>query len=210
MDRRMSRDRRMDMLRRKAQDMRDRRRGRNGYDMGNTNRYGDSEYTRRYGDSNYPKFDYTRKGMGYQSSREYDRHYEYPYYMSDYNYDMARSKRTGRYIKDYGAEEYLSDEELMEWSKDLLNEVDQQMKGYFTKDNIERKAMEMGIKYNDYTFAELYTVALMLYDDYKDVIGGSNPDIYLKLANAWFDDEDAELTGSEKLKAYYDEIVCPE
>ena len=42
-----------------------------------------------------------------------------------YNGDMARGRR------DYGDEETLSDEELMEWSKELLKEVEQKVKRNF-------------------------------------------------------------------------------
>ena len=205
---RMSRMRR-DMARRRR-DMRDRRRDMR-YDMGYSDRYATPEYDSRYADYNYMQSDYPTSRMARKSDREYDRHYEYPY-MSDY----ARSRRTGRYIRDsrgmrdYADDEYLNDEELMEWSKDLLREVEPKDKGYFTKENVERKVKEMGITYDDFTFSELYTASLMLYNDYKDVIGTNNPDIYVKMARAFFNDDDAELNGSEKLAVYYDEIVCPE
>jgi hypothetical protein len=46
----------------------------------------------------------------------------------------------------------------------------------------------------------------MLYDVYKKTLGRS-PDVYIKLAFDWLNDEDAELKGAEKLAVYHDDIV---
>jgi len=207
------RSRRLDMARRRMRDMRARRMNRR-YDMGYTGGYADSEYTRKYGDSTYPKSERTIGRMGYKSDREYDRHYEYPYYMNDYNYDMARSRRTGRYIKDrmdYGYDEdYLSDEELMEWSKDLLEEIEPQFKSQFEMNKVIQRAKEMGVKFKDYTEDEYYVTALMMATDYGKTVGMNNIDQIFRMAVDWLEDDDVEVQGSEKLLVYYDEIVCPE
>lgn len=122
-----------------------------------------------------------------------DRMYE-PMYMRD-----------GRY--DYGEDERLGDRELMEWSKDLLEEVQEQYKSYFTVDNIERKAKEMGIDFDKFSFSELYTTTLMMVTDYKDTLGMGNMDTYLRLAKDWLCDKDVAVKYGAKLATYYDEIV---
>lgn len=188
------------------------------YDMGFNGEYDGTEYPYRYGNDYNTEYDYSDYNMGYQPNREYDRHYEYmPSYMSDYGYgrdynrDYARrrSSTTGRYMRDRAFEEenYLSDDELMEWSKELLEDVEEKDKMYFTKENIERKAKEMGIKFDKFSFGEFYTTALMMYTDYGKTLGSANMDIYLRLAKDWLCDEDAEMQYGEKLSAYYDNIV---
>lgn len=197
-------DRRRDM-RRRMRDMRDRaRRRRRSYDMAIRRRDDDREYRSRRSSSDYLQPDYAERGMGYERRRERDRHYDYPHAESygwgdDYGYDYD------------DGEEYLTDDELMEWSKDLLHEVEDKDKVFFTKDNIEQKAQIHGIHFDDdYTFAEFYTAALMAYTDYKDTLGTGNMDTFLLLAKDWLEDDDAELQGGEKLAAYYDKIVCGE
>lgn len=209
MDRRRLRDmarRRIDM-RERARDMRERRMDRR-YDMGYTGEYVDTEYTRRYGNSNYPQSDYERRNMGSQ----YDR--EYPYYMNDYNYDYARSRRTGRYTRDrmdYGSGGYyLSDEELKEWQMDLMKEIDPQFKGQFERNRVIQRGKEMGVDFKDFTEEEYLTTVLMIATDFGKTVGMNNTDQMFRMAYDWLIDPDAEITGSEKLAVYYDEIVCAE
>ena len=146
---------------------------------------------------------------------ESDGHYPY---MMDYGYDYARNRRTGRYMKDYGrygydyadGEEYLDDEELMEWSKDLLKEIDPQFKPQFERNRVIQRAKEMGVDFKDFTEDEFYVTALMIATDFGKTIGMNNTDQMFRMAYDWLNDEDAELQGSEKLATYYDEIVCAE
>lgn len=222
MPRRM-RDFRQDMRRDSRRDMRDSVRDRvrdrldrgRGYDMA-SRKYGDREHSRLRSSSNYPQSDYARGDRTFERSRERDRHYEYPMY-SNVNYgwgnepyDYKRRDYRGDYNYDYAeSDKYLSDDELMEWSKDLMKEVDSNDKPFFTKDNIEQKAQMHGITFgDDYTFAEFYTTALMEYTDYKDTVGTGNMDMFLLLAKDWLEDDDVDIRGGEKLATYYDEIVC--
>lgn len=203
MARRMMRDRR-----RMREDRRSmRRRDYGSYGFGNDYHYDYPEYDSRYDYRRDSRRSDSRMGRDSEYGREHsmDYHYYDPYMTRDY-----RGKRgMGR---DYKAEEedYLTDEELMEWSKDLLRDVPEKDRPYFTKDNIERKTKEMGMKFDDYTFSELYTAALMLYNDYSKTLGTANMDIYIRMSKDFFEDDDAELQGSEKLATYYDEIVCAE
>lgn len=111
---------------------------------------------------------------------------------------------------DYAAEHVLSDAELEEWKLDLLRHINDSSKGMFTDAAIVRKAAEMGVMFDKYTEPELIVTTLMLYTDYCKVIGKGNFDKYVKLADAFLCDEDAALTGSEKLATYHDCIVMGE
>ena len=70
--------------------------------------YRDREHSSRYGDMSYSKRENARYGRDGEYHRQYDRYYDYP---MDYR-------------RDYGEREYLEDDELMEWSKDLLDDVE--------------------------------------------------------------------------------------
>ena len=158
------------------------------YDRGHSGRMSDyADYEDDYGD-------YARRGRdrargrdynrGYDRARNYDRNY-------DYGYDYAM----------------LDDRQLMKWSKRLLEEVDDKDKQMFSLENIEKKAKEMGIKFDKFSMEEFYTTVLMVYTDYSKTLGMANADVYLKLAKDWLCDEDAELQYGEKLSAYHDYIV---
>ncbi len=220
-DRRNSRDMRSRRdYRRSMRDMqrRSQRTGRyiqdrEGVYYGNDRNYGysDRQSSGGYNGGSYTQGDFANYGGNSQYRGQSNMDMHYPFMMSPYG-DFASSRGRGRDRRDrgedFGEGEYLTDEELMEWSKELLDEVDEPYKSYFTKDNFERKMQEMGIQEKEFSFSELYTVALMLFDDYKKTLGMGNLDIYIKLAKDWLEDEDAELQGSEKLSAYYDNIVC--
>lgn len=195
---------------------RDRRMSRD-YRMEDYNRYGDSEYSRM--DSARGRMDYERNGQYDMASRypfrvsgefgrydsnmgEYDGHHYDPYY-DDMRYDMAR--RGGR--RDYGEPDYLEDDDIEDWADKLKREVEEKDKQFLSKENIKRKATEMGIKFDKFSFEEFYVAVLMTYTDYRKTLGTANMDIYLKLAKDWLCDEDVAVKYGEKLATYYDYIV---
>ena len=72
---------------------------------------------------------------------------------------------------------WLDEDELIQWAKRLMREVPDNDKGMFSKEMIEHKAKEMGIEFGeDFTFAEFYATAIMLYTDFRKVLGGGNID----------------------------------
>lgn len=158
------------------------------YDRGHSGRMSDyADYEDDYGD-------YARRGRDRARGRDYNR-----------GYDRARNyDRNYDYGYDYGM---LDDRQLMKWSKRLLEEVDDKDKQMFSLENIEKKAKEMGIKFDKFSMEEFYTTVLMVYTDYSKTLGMANIDLYLKLAKDWLCDEDAELQYGEKLSAYHDYIV---
>ena len=111
--------------------------------------------------------------------------------------------------EDYGEDDcYLDEDELMQWAKRLMREVPDNDKGMFSKEMIEHKAKEMGIEFGkDFTFAKFYATAIMLYTDFRKVLGGGNIDLYVRLAQAWLMDDDIDIDAGEKLCAYYESIV---
>lgn len=129
-------------------------------------------------------------------SRDYG-YMPYPPYMMDYGYsrDYARSG------------EYLSDKDLKMWADKLMRDVEEKDKQFLSKENIRRKAEEMGIKFDKYSFEEFYVTVLMKYTDHCKTLGTANMDIYLKLAKDFFEDPDTAVRYGEKLAAYYDYIV---
>lgn len=144
-------------------------------------------------------YDGTDYGYDYARNRRRDYEYSRANRRRDYGYD---------YGYDYGEDEMLSDEELMEWSKELMQEVEPKDKAFFSKDNIKKRAETMNIKFNEFTPEEFYTTTLMVYTDYKDALGTTNLDVYLPIAKSWLMDKDSDIQGGEKLAAYYYYVVC--
>lgn len=130
--------------------------------------------------------------------RDYNRERDYGYYGSgmDYGHDYA----TGS----------LNEEELEDWSHELLEHIDSKDREMLKKEKVIKKAEEMGIKFNEFTPDEFYITALMMYTDYCKVLGNASLDLYLRLAKAWLMDDDVQVKGGEKLAVYYDEIVGAE
>lgn len=190
-----------------------------------TGRYGmgGSRYDRNSG---YGE-DYARGNRDYAGERQYDGHhypfmvegefgmYDYPR-VNPYEYEMmmdyARGGRGSRGSRDrasydYDSGDYLSDEELYRWAEKLKQETDEKGKAFFSKENIKKKAEEMGIKFDKFTFEEFYVAVLMVYTDYCKTIGNANMNIYLALAKDWLCDEDVDVKYGEKLATYYDYVV---
>jgi len=174
----------------------------------------DREHSSMGSDRNYRQSDYARNRYDRQQSRQYNR--DYRGYDRNYQPDMRDygDMNYGRYDYyggyDYGDDEFLSDEELMDWSKDLLKEIDEKDKPIMTREHITQRAKDMGVKFKDYTEDELVVATLMAYTDYKKTLGTGNVDLYIRLGKDWLEDEDSELKGGEKLATYYDEIICAE
>lgn len=151
---------------------------------------------------------------GYAGAKE-----DYGYDMGYKNYNMRGGRDYGYPMRephyppyDYGYDDYgdygetLSEKELEHWCEKLKKHLDDQEKQMFHKDMIAQKAKQMGGQMKNFGEKEVEVVTLMLYDDYKKTLGRS-PDVYIKLAFDWLNDEDAELKGAEKLATYYFCIV---
>ena len=204
------------------------RRGRGDRRMGRDYAY---DYPNRYGDSENQRLNSQRE-EDYARGRGYDGHYEpieimgrfNGYYGGaedyargrDYNYgnDYARGRDYGYmpyppYMMDYASQggEYLSDRDLQMWADKLMKKVEDKDKQFLSRENIRKRADEMGIKFEKYSFEEFYVVVLMKYTDHCKTLGTANMDIYLKLAKDFFEDPDTALRYGEKLATYYYDIV---
>lgn len=108
----------------------------------------------------------------------------------------------------------LKKKDYAEWEKNLEN-ADGTKGKHFDAEQIKRMAEQIGIKYDDYTEKDLCMVANMLYSDYCSVLKNVLPPDkelvgYVRLAQAWLEDEDASVEGSEKVALYYWCIVKDE
>lgn len=108
----------------------------------------------------------------------------------------------------------LKKKDFMKWEKQLEN-ADGSHGKHFEAQQIKKIAEQLGIKYHGYDEKELCMTANMLYSDYCEVLKGVIPPekelvAYVKLAQAWLEDPDAPVEGSEKLALYYWCIVNDE
>ena len=192
------------------------RRGRGDRRMGRDYAY---DYPNRYGDSENQRLNSQRE-EDYARGRGYDGHYAPIEIMGRFNgyyggaEDYARGRDYGYmpyppYMMDYASQggEYLSDRDLQMWADKLMRDVEDKDKQFLSRENIRKRADEMGIKFDKYSFEEFYVVVLMKYTDHCKTLGTANMDIYLKLAKDFFEDPDTALRYGEKLAAYYYDIV---
>ena len=132
------------------------------------------------------------------SGRSYGNYYD-NYDERDYNHQ--EEFHGGRLSKDYS---YMKDEyedDLKRWVSRLRRKSNSQ---YSMQDVIEH-AKQMGIKFDEFTEDEFYAVYLMKLSDYPFL--GSEPKVYIKMAKAFFEDDDIAVSPSEKLCIYYYKIV---
>lgn len=159
--------------------------------------YADYDYARGRRDGHYGQMYYPIEAMGTFNG----------YYGMGSEYDYARGRRDYGYdyAGDYG--ENLTKQELEHWNKKLMQEVEEKDKAFFSKENVKKKAQEMGIKFDKFNEEEFYLTALMMYTDYCKTLGTANMDTYLRLAKDWLEDKDVSVKGGEKLAVYHDCIV---
>lgn len=131
--------------------------------------------------------DYARGGRGRDRASYYADYADY----ADYGYD-------GR---DYAEVKEEWKEDLEEWCKKLKKHD----RFGLSKEDLLNKAKQMRVNFEEYDDKEFLTTYYMLMSDFPNV--ASDTHVYLAMAKQWLEDKDAELQGSEKLSAYYYEIV---
>lgn len=184
-----------------------RRRGRDrGYNVGMAYRNNGTERGGRHFNNNGGMRVDKTYDMGYKQYGEYGRPMEYEMYgygiggihpyEDDYNYG-----------RDYG---YDMDEDEMEkeW-KENLHEWEKDLKHYdkfnLSRDEIINLARQMEVSFNYYTEDDFITTYYMALSDYNNI--SNEPRVYLAIAKGFLEDKDSNLKGSDKLCAYYYEIV---
>lgn len=146
--------------------------------------------------------DSRRGDYGDYRDRDYDRDYrdrgrdrdrDYGDYRRDRDYDDFNDM-------DYAEMDEEYKEELEEWCKELKKQV----RNPIPKSEILGKADQMGVRFDKYDEKEFLTTVMMLMTDFPNI---GQPETYIAMAKQWLEDKDSELTGSEKLAAYYYTIV---
>lgn len=140
-------------------------------------------------------------GRLYSRSRDYR---EYDYDDDDYEMDGHHPSGLMR----------LKKKDFKEWEKNLEN-ADGTKGKHFEAEQVKHMAEQIGVKYRGYDEKDLCMTANMLYSDYCGVLKNVLPPDkeligYVKLAQAWLEDPDASVEGSEKLALYYWCIVSDE
>lgn len=155
-------------------------------------------------------------GRLYSRSRDY-RDYDY----DDDDYETDGRRRRNMDYADYEMDGHhpsglmrLKKKDFKEWEKNLEN-ADGTKGKHFEAEQIKHMAEQIGIKYRGYDEKDLCMTANMLYSDYCVVLKNVLPPEkeltgYVKLAQAWLEDPDASVEGSEKLALYYWCIVSDE
>ena len=126
---------------------------------------------------------------------------------ADYDYDDM-DYDDGRY--DYADSDSLTKRDYMEWKRRLMN-ADGTQGEHFHSEDVMRMAEKLGVKYRGYDEKDLCMAMNMLYSDYCEALRNfipkdQEPMLYLHLAKAFLEDEDAP-DGKEKLALYYHCIV---
>lgn len=166
--------------------------------------------------SDYRGQDYHR---GYEQYGQHRRPMEYEMYgiggfrprMNDYNdygYDYARGGRRRNDYNDYGYDERDYAEMDNEWKEHLekwCKELKQHDRFGMPKDQVIQNAKQMGVQFDKYDEKEFLTTFYMVMSDYPRI--ANEPHTYLAMAKDWLEDDDSKLKGSEKLCAYYYEVV---
>ena len=146
----------------------------------------------------YPMYhqDYARggdnaRGGDMRGSGDYDRGGDYGYdQRNDYGYDGHEKMSEEKYYKD-----------LERWAEKLKKKDRFKMR----KEDVLAQAKQMGVKFEEFSEIEFYVVYLMMISDYKNVANDHR--MYLSMAKDWLEDDDIEVSPSEKLCIYYYDIV---
>lgn len=186
------RTRMRDMLERRT-----RRDGRNPY--GSRGGYVVSSKSRRDRSMGY---DYAYPERDYR----YDSRYDTERYYTPYDMGGEYTRQRGRYMDDYATEDLMG-----EYRKDLRKWADKlKRKDRFNipKEEIIEQAKKMGISFDKYDEEEFYTIYLMHISDYPEI--ANDYYTYVAMAKKWLEDDDIEVSPSEKVCIYMYDIVMGE
>lgn len=195
------------------------RRGRDRADMnydnyrGGYNRMRDREIDMEY---DYAKYNSRYDSRYNPDRRSQDGHYPYQQYGErnrPMEYEMYGYGIGGIRPMDYGYDysydyDYASEDMEKEW-KEHLKKWREELKRYdrfnMPKDQVIQNAKQMGVEFDKYNEEEFLTTYYMVMSDYPTI--ANEPHTYISLAKDWLEDEDSKLKGSEKLCAYYYEVI---
>ena len=123
-------------------------------------------------------------------------------YRSDYNdYGNDYQSDYNDYAMDYAKEDEEWKKHLKKWSEKLKKKD----RFKLPMEQVIRDAKNMGVEFEEFDEMEFYVTYLMMVSDYPKI--ANNYQSYLSMAKDWLEDDDVEMMGSDKLCAYYYEIV---
>ena len=160
---------------------------------------------RDYRDMNYRE-DYRSDYRGdYRSDYRGDYRGEY---RGDYNY--YENGRTSDYRgQDYRGQDYHSQEQLMSMYKQDLEKWTYKLKEKdrfkLSKEEVIKKAKNMGVAFMDYTENEFYVMYLLMLSLFKSV--ANEPHTYLAMAKSALEEPSSSLSPSEKVQVIMYEIA---
>lgn len=189
------------MRRRMSDKMRDSRRGVRGSgrrDSAMRRRDMRNDRIRNYRDE-YDMRD-NRRNRDYNDGADYGDYNDYNDY-GDYN-DYEDGADYGDY--DYSKEEEKYHKKLNEW----IEKLKKKDRFHVSKENVIQQAKNMGVKFDNYSEEEFYATYLMRVSDDKEMANA--PQSFIISARNFLEDDDTELTGSEKLCKYLYSIVLDE
>lgn len=164
-------------------------------DMGNYY----SEYDSRYVRGNDREYNPSDYHYGSERYGEYSRPMEYEMY----GYGVG-----GMYPRHDRGYDYASEDMEKEWKEDLkewCEKLKKHDKFRHSKEQILQSAKQMNIMFKDFDEEEFMTTYYMMMSDYPDI--ATNHQTYIVMAKDFLEDKDSELKGSDKLCAYYYEVV---
>lgn len=145
----------------------------------------------------YNDYDYN----DYNNNYDYNRGKSYGNFRDNVGYDRNHQQEFHGNRLDYGDMEMRYHEDLKRWIEKLRR------KSHLNID--ESQVIEMakahGVRFDEFDETEFYAMFLANTTDYPFL--GKDPSIYIKMTKAFFDDDDIEVSPSEKLCIYYYKIV---
>lgn len=150
------------------------------------NRYLEHKHNKSIKHDRYPRY------------KSYSDNRESKYYHDDKNYDYEYEEEETRH--EYDEETYIED--IEHWTNKLKR------KDRFktiSRNEIINQAKQMGVKFDEYSELEFYAIYLMLISDFKTI--SNDHRVYIGMTREWLEDDDIELDPSEKVCAYYYNIV---
>lgn len=134
-------------------------------------------------------------------------------YDYDYDYDRPKSEYRDTY-RDYESryadyddtyEDDFSEQEYVQHLEDWIQRLKPRVKVDVNYDLVIKLAREMAVKFKEFTELEFYATYLMLASDFPYVSG--DPRIFVQMARSFLEDDDIEVSPSEKLCIYLCKIV---
>ena len=170
----------------------------------------EDEWRRPFNEQDYQetRFHGEVQPIGYEEREEQDsargrgrsRDYRGGDYRNDYRNDY------NDYENDYAMDFAKEDEDWKKHLKKWCEELKHYDKFNMPKDQVINQARQMKVKFNNYNEEEFYVTYLMKISDDEDNLI-SNPQMAIIMAKNFLEDKDSKLKGSDKLCAYYYEIV---